>query len=283
MTWQLFILVSVLAFSSKGLFFRTLMRQRNSDPWAQAIVFSLLVGAFSLLVALPQGLHFPELPLLLPNFFLLIAILPMAAFLTFSAFQLLEASEIGILISSQYLWTVIASFIFLNEPAVPSKVLGTLLIIAGIAITSWRKNELKINKGIFLILGAAFLYGISYVNGFYILQHLDAPSFGFYASILPALLLLLIRPQVIKKMSFYLIPKNGINVLTTSFLDTVATLTLYFAYQLGRNASQITPLSATSPIITVMLATLFLRERKSLTNKFLGAAAVVIGTALILV
>lgn len=282
MTWQAFLTLSILLFSLNGLLHRTLMKDEKSDPRAQTIVFGTLVGIFALIIALFRGFHFPQFPLLAPNFLLMIVILTLAPILTFRAYQLSEAAEVGIVMSSQRLWTVMAAFVFLGETATPFKIIGTILILTGVSVVSWKNHRIKITNGILFALLAAFLYGISYVNAFYILQHLDAPSFEVYASLLPALVLLISQPHIISKMNFYLVPKNGTKVLLAAIFDTFATLSLYFAYQIGRNASQIAPLSATSLIFTVIFAALILKEKENLINKLTGSVIVVLGSILIL-
>lgn len=70
--------------------------------------------------------------------------------------------------------------------------------------------------------------------------------------------------------------------LTQGLLSALAALSLYLAYQAGRNASQIAPLSATSSLVTVALTTVFLKERGALINKLVGAAIATLGVVLII-
>jgi len=98
------------------------MKTKHADPWAQAIVFQGLTGIFSLIITLFFGFRSPPSFLIL-NFLLMIILLTLASVFTFQAFQLIEASEVGILMSSQRLWTTIAAFIFLKETPTFSKIL----------------------------------------------------------------------------------------------------------------------------------------------------------------
>lgn len=279
MNWQVVLLLSILFSSTRGLFHRTVMKKDDSSPYAQTVIYGILVGIFSLLIALFGGFHAPGLNLL-PNFFLVLILLTLAPLLTFKGYQLVEAGQVSILMSTQVLWTVVLSFIFLHESVIFLKIIGILLILIGMTLVNFRGQKLEFGKGQLYILGAALLYGISYVNAFYILRNLDAPSFEVYASLLPAMALLLFRPKVIYKMGFYKRTSNWLSVLLAALFDTLATLALYFAYQLGGNASQIAPLSATSVVLTVILAAVFLQERQYLVNKTLGAMVAVWGIIL---
>lgn len=281
MTWQLLLLISILSSSFKGMLFRILMRERDSDPRAQTIVFQGIAGVFAFLITLVRGFNFPIFPLLLPNFIIMIFLLTLAPIFTFRALQLTGASEVAIYLSSQWLWIVLAAFVFLGEKVTFLKILGTIFILLGVALISWKKHKIEIKKGEFFALLAGLLYGLSYINGFYILQSLDAFSFAVYATLLPALTLTIIQPRVLKKLKFYASPGNAANVFTTAFLDTIATISLYLAYQAGRNASQIAPLSATPVMFTVILAAIFLNERDNLVNKIIGSIIVVLGAVLI--
>lgn len=282
MTWQFFLIASILASSVNGLIHRTIMKNDQSDSKAQTVVFAGLTGIFGLVLALlTTGFHFPPLSLWF-NFLLMVALITSASILTFRAYKTVEASEMGILLSTERLWTVVLAFIFLGEAVTISKVLGTVLVLVGVGIVYWKRHSVKFSAGISLALVAAILYGISYVNGFYILRSFDAPSFVVFGSLLPALIIILWQPRVLKKMRFYLIPKNGVLVSVSALFDTLMSVFLYLAYQLGRNASQISPLAATSLVITVILAAIFLRERDDLLRKLLGSTIVVLGIIFIL-
>lgn len=281
MSWQLFLLASILFSSANGLFHRSVMKTNLADPKAQTIAFETLAGVFALVIALSRGFHLPPAALY-PNFIPMIILLILAPIMTFKAFQLSEASEIGIVMTTQRFWVVVLALLFLDEKATLFKILGTVLIILGVVIISWKKQKITFSKGTLFALLAAFLYGLSYINAFYILRSFDAPSFQVFASFLPVAFLLILQPAIVSKMKFYLAPKNGLKVFFAALFDTLATLSLYFAYQLGRNAAQISPLSSTSLILTVILAAVFLKERTNLGKKITGAAVAVIGAILII-
>jgi len=82
------------------------------------------------------------------------------------------------------------------------------------------------------------------------------------------------------KLSFYAKPKNLSNIVIVSINDTLASLFLFNAYQLGRNALQIGPLMATQTIVTVVLALIFLKETDNIYQKITGALIAVLGTIL---
>jgi drug/metabolite transporter (DMT)-like permease len=281
MNWQLLLLISVLATSIKGILFRSLMKQAKSDPRTQTIVFLTISGTLALLVALSKGFQFPDFPRLLPNFGLMVFLLTLAPVLNFRAFKLTGAAETAIFSRSEVLMVVLGSFVFLGEAILIDKIVGSLLILSGLTLVSLEKQKIVVGRGELLALAAGFLYGLSYLNGFYILQSLDAFSFTVYGSLLPAFFLLAIQPSTLNKLKFYARPKNSASVFITAFLDVVATVSLYLAYQIGRNASQVIPLSASSLMITVVFAAVFLKEKENMFKKIIGSAIVVLGVILV--
>ncbi len=283
MTWQFLVALSILLFALTGLFHRVLMKHEASDARAQTVAFLTLGGIFSLVIAVFRGgVHIPDLASLLPNFGILLVLSTIAPTLTFQAFKLIEASEVGIVMTSQRLWTVLAAFVLLQEQASILKVIGTLLILLGVSIALWRKSKFKLNRGVVYVLLAAMMYGLGDINVFYILRSFDPISLSVYGTFLPVFALLFVQPRTVKKLTYYFQPKHALNISVVAFIDTLATLALYYAYQIGRNAAQIAPLMATETIVAVLLAALILHEKENLLNKIIGSVVAVLGVVLVI-
>jgi drug/metabolite transporter (DMT)-like permease len=93
------------------------MKDDQSDPYAQSVVFFGLGGTFALLFSLFDGgfqyqITKSQLLLFLP----LTVCATVGPVLLFKAYQRIDASEIAILQSSQKLWAVMGAFLFLQEP-----------------------------------------------------------------------------------------------------------------------------------------------------------------------
>ena len=283
MSWQLLVGVSVLLYSVNGLLHRVLMKKENSDPYAQTVAFYGIVGLFALLIAVFRGgFHYQISTGQLPLFVLIAIVAGAASVVGFKALKLIEASELSILLSSSRLWVVLGAFIFLQEGFSIQKLLGTVIILFGIATSQWNKHNFTMNQGVILALLAAFFYATTELISFFILRNFDATSFAVYTNWLPILALLLVRPKSIKKLSFYFKRNNAINIALVSISDVLATLFLFYAYQTGRNASQIGPIMATQTILTVLLGIIILKERNNMTKKIMGAVVVVVGVLLVL-
>lgn len=283
MSWQLLVSLSVLLYSINGLLHRTLMKHEQSDPYTQTFVFNLLIGISTCAVLFLRGgklsfFTYDQLIIFVP-----MACMGMiATFSAFKGFKMIEASEHTILLTTSRLWLIAGALLFLGEPLSIHKLIGGIIILVGVTIAEWRKNKFVFNSGALYVLLAAFLYACAEIISFYILRNFDAFSLIIYGCLFTTLVFVIIKPGMIKKLSFYFRPKRAGNIIIVSFNDTLGTLFVYLAYQAGRNALQIGPLMATQTIVTVILAYVILREHDYMLQKIIGAVAVVIGMIFLL-
>ena len=283
MSWQILIGLSIILYSVNSLLHRTVLKDKSSNAHAQAIAFTGLTGVFSTIVLLFRGGFqlFPsanQIPL-----FILVAFLSALGMLfTFKGFKSIDASEHTILLTSSRIWLILGAIFFLKESFSLARLLGAGTIVLGVVIAEWKKDKLKINKGALYVLLAAFFFAISETLSFYILRNFDVFSFMVYASLLVTLILIIVKPKIIKKLQFYLKPKYALYIIITSFNDGVANILAFLAYQIGRNALQIGPLGATGTLVTVILGIIILKERNNMLQKILGSILAVLGTILLL-
>lgn len=259
------------------------MRDRASDPYTQTIVMYGLAGIGSLMLSLYLGRFHYQVT---TNQFLLF--IPLACFISggsvllFKGLQTLGASESSILKSVQNLWVVIGAFILLGEPFSMMKVAGTIVIMLGICIALWKRNQLTFGRGSLLVIISTLLYSSSDLLSLYFVRDFDPLSLLVYISFLPVIVLLILKPKTVKKIPFYFKPRRALVIVVLSLIDIVGTLSVYMAYQVGRNAAQIGPLMGTITIVSVLIAIIFLKERDNMRNKLIGALIVVVGVWMLL-
>jgi drug/metabolite transporter (DMT)-like permease len=282
MSWQFLVGISIFLFSLDNLFHRVLMREDESDPITQTIIFYSLGGILSLCIApLFGGFHYQISLSQLPLFALIGFFGTLAPVMGFKALKSIGASESSILSSSTRLWVVFGAFLFLHESFSIQKIIGTIIILVGIGVAQWQKEKIILNRGALYALIAALSYAIAEIISFYILRDFDTISFSVFSSFLPVVILSLTMPGKLKKLTFYKTPSRAINITIVSVIDALATIALYFAYQLGHNASQISPIMGTQTIVSVILAILILKERNNMLHKIIGATIVVLGVMLV--
>lgn len=280
MVWQVLVVISVLTYSVSVLLQKILLKEKKVDSVAFSIIFQLLVGSLILIFALIRGFSTPNLVPLLPNLVLMVALYGAGNIFIFKALKAIEASEFAIVFSTRPLWTVLAAIVFLGESFSLKQFLGFVGILVGIVLVSWQK-EFKITRGTLLSLIAALFLGLAFANDAYIVRDFDVPSYLSLAFILPALAAWVALPTsttgIKAILTKRLLPKLGL----LGIFYAIAAITIFLAYQIGRNAAQISVLNQTSTIVTVVLAIVFLREKSRLARKFLAAMLSFLGVVLV--
>lgn len=283
MSWVIYLLISIILISFNGLFHRSILKDDSSSPQAQMIAFLGLDGFIAVLLALFQGklnLNFPLF--LFWNFIILIILLTPAYLCKYRAYQLIGASEVVVFSVTGRLWNIIGAVFFLGEKITIQIIFGAILILAGVMISRYEKGEFTFNKGLLLVLFSAFLFGMGDINGYYILKNYDSTNYLIYSSYLPVIALLLLQPDSYKKLKYYYHKVRFAKILLLSLFDSFGMLFLFLAYQNGGKASIISPLRATSIILTTVLAIIILKEKDNVKNKLVGVFVAVIGVILLI-
>jgi drug/metabolite transporter (DMT)-like permease len=279
MTWQILLVISVILGSTNSLLHRGLLKNENSDAYAQSVVFTFLEGIFSLIIIIVSGRHLSVLRFdQLPLFIAIALISPLVFIFMFKGFKLIGASEHSMLFTSAKIWTVLGAIFFLKETPTLAKLIGVLLIIFGVILTEWKKERLKFNKGAMYVLLAAFFNGVAGTLAYFLLRNFDVLSFLVYNSFAISVLLFIFKPKIVKKFTFYFKTNHLVNILISSFNDGLVNVFTFLAYQIGRNALQIGPLGATQIPLTVILAIIFLGERERLSQRLVGSMAALAGS-----
>ena len=284
MNWLLLVIVSAVSFSVASLLQRVLLKEEQSDPIAYGAVFQLLVSILIFFYALIDGFSVPSNILsVLPNLILMTLFYAWFNLTLFKAYQVSEASEVGIILASRTMWSVVTAYFFLGEALPLNRIVGILLVILGVIVVSWKKGSWKFNKGHVFAMLAAFFFGAAFTNDAFLIDHFgDVPSYMVISFALPSLALLIMKPSSIKNLKMFMDIKRLGKMLVTSFLWGVAALTIFLAYQAGGDVIQIQPISQISIIATVILAYFFLKEKKKIWQK-IGGAFVVFGGVLLLI
>lgn len=285
MTWFVFALISIVTLSISRILQRVLMKDEKSDNVTYSIVFQLLCAFLLLIFAFFTGFKLPPIQEYSFNFIVLTIGYAAATVFLFKALKTTFVSEVTILMTSSSLWTIIVAFIFLKESFDIQKAIGTFLIISSIILIAKQKKEIKkyINKGALFALLSAFFFGITMVNDGYIINQAkpDINSYTAIAFLFPGIALLLLNLKSLPKIKHFTKPKKFTNMLFLSIAHSISAITFYFAYKYGGTASQLSPISQSSIIVTTILAVLFLKERQNLIEKIIAAILVSIGVILL--
>ena len=201
MSWQILASLSVLFYSGNA--------------------FYGIVGTFALIISIFRGGFQYQISSEQTPYFILIAIFAaLTSVLGFKALQSIESSENSVLISSSKLWVVLGAFTILHEEFSIIRFFGAVIVLAGIAIAQYQNHKFIFNKGVVFALLASISYAITEITSFFILRNFDANSFAVFTNWLPIIVILIINPKSILKLSFYLRQKNAIWISIISFGDS---------------------------------------------------------------
>lgn len=279
MSWYFLAAINVIAISVGSLFQKLSMKDDASDPIASSIVFQFLLGAITLVYALIHGLRFPTATLL--PFFLISGILYAVGTVSFFyAYKSIGASEATILGGAGVIFTIVASFVFLKDTLSPVQFFGVVLILSAVVIINMTKEKFKLNKGAWLAILGTGAYGLAVVCDSFIVKHYDAVSYLSLICFLPGTIIYLMyakrTPAIIRAIRH--IDKN---LIIFTFLYSIQAITFYVALSVGALVSEISSISRAAIILTVILATIFLKETKHIPRKILAAVLTTIGVLLV--
>jgi uncharacterized membrane protein len=283
MTAQLFALLTALAFASSNVLVKRGFR--HSTPLTATFV-SLVIHSVMLWSAVFATGGIPPVALAGVVAIVITSLLqPGIRHFHYTGIHKLGTSRATTLRNSYPFLTVIAGIVFLGEPFTALGLIGTLLVVAGIILTSWRidKNVPTFRRA-YLFYPAATVLLTTVVHPLrrYALLQSHEPLF-FAALVGPVSLVAFaafyVSPACKEKLvwdrrAFWPLAFSGV-------FETLAVLFMLIAFASGP-VFIVSPISATVPIWTMILAALFLKELESITvMTALGTVSVVAGVVAI--
>lgn len=266
-------------------------KERDDSSELCATIFYILsaifIGGFSLVTG---KLSFPELESLRPyvvNLILMVVLNGVGIMCVFKSLKEMEASSFTIFYSSNVIFTLFVSFVFLGEVLSGFQYVGLAIIFLGILILCYKKGELINNlKNAWPVWIASFCMGAVIVNTRYLLSDISPLNPYSYSVISFFATALFIFLTDIKKIGSGF--KNFVNISFTKWmfgLGFIHALMLIFLYKALSftefNSVQVAGVMASSVFFGVVLATFLLGERKDAIKKILATIITFIGLWLI--
>ena len=283
MTAQLFALLTALAFATSNVSVKRGFRY--STPMTATFV-SLVIHTFVLWVAVFVTGDIPNVARAGLIAIVVSSLLqPAIRHFHYSGIHKLGTSRAVTLRNSYPFLTVIAGIVFLGEPLTLLGMVGTLLIVTGIILTSWRIDKnVPAFRWVYLLYPIATVLLTTIVHPLrrYALMQSHEPLF-FAALVGPVSLLsfaiFYASPSCKEKLVW---DRRALWPLALSGLfETVAVLFMLIAFASGP-VFIVSPIAATAPIWTMLLAAIFLREIESINfMTVLGTVCVVAGVVAI--
>jgi len=255
---------------------------KNSTPITITFV-SLLIQTVTLFAIALTITGIPETtPFVLMLFAIAGVLQAVVRMLTYIGIEKIGVARSGPIRASVPLWSATIAIFFLGETITAAIGLGTIFVVGGILLISWRADEhVKDFHRWFIVapLLAAILGGVVYPIRRYALRFSDEPIFfgavvGIVGLFCTACYLAL--PTTKEKLVWN---RESIGYfIAGGAFESLGLLLVLYALSFGP-VVMVTPLTATLPLWVVILSRIFLRDVEKITARIvLGAALVVAGT-----
>ena len=210
-------------------------------------------------------------------------ILTLSAVAFFEAMKIGEISIVSPISASWAAFTVILSLLLLGESAGKLQYIGIALAIAGTALASFKLEGAIGIRHSKRALGAdmAFLSALGFGIGFFILNVLIIQLGWLLPTILNSVLIAIFVMAYARSRGIDISPKKK-ERKPLLWLGIIYVISI-IAYSIAITKSYaliVAPIAAASPVITVSIVILFLKERPS-KNQIIGIAAAICGIILL--
>jgi drug/metabolite transporter (DMT)-like permease len=256
---------------------------RDSNPMTGSMVVALVqVIILSVLVAaMPPAQINPTGIALFVASGILASTLGRLANLT--SIDRLGVSVSSTIIGSSPLFSTVFAVLFIGERVVPSTLAGTVLIVVGIALASWRgEGGSGLTPAMAFPFASAVFYGASSVVRKVALSILPETTLGALvgtASSLASFVAYLAATQGLGTVR--LSRSSGKYFLVSGVVVSVAWLSMFTALSAGA-VSVVSALIGTSPLFSLVLSALLLKDTEELGwGVVIGSIAIVAGAAVI--
>ncbi|HUQ85298.1 MAG TPA: EamA family transporter [Candidatus Limnocylindrales bacterium] len=281
MSWFFLSVLHAFGMAVANILRKALMKNDKNDPVASAILFQFLGTAIVAVFSFSNGFVLPPIQEYPINFIIQAVFWSLATMFLFKAYKQIDASEITIIVTLESIVTIIAAVFFLKEVFNFVNIIGTIIVLVSVAYISFSSGKMAFNKGVFYAILYSIFAGIAVVNDTFMLNHSEVLSYLVIGWLTPGILLMAYKPSAIKKLVSLLSPKILTGHFIFTFIYVLGGFAFFYALAFGGQASQVNTITQTSVVLTVVLATIFLRERDHLFKKFICAVLVTIGVVLL--
>lgn len=282
MSWQIFVGISVVFSAFTSILIRIIQKDKKINPIIFSILFQFMTSFIVLIFGLfKKQIIFPPIQSLLLNLFLMALFYGFANIFIFKALRLIEVSKFTIIFTNRIFFTVLASSILLREGLKTSQLFGLLLIIGAIIIVNLRSTRIKFQKGDLFAILATILFGFALTNDKFLLKSFNIYTYAFINFMFPSILCGAIYFSQFKNLKYLFQPRIFMKILVLCIVVAVSVLTMFLAFQIGSNSSQIVSLSLTNVIVAVLLSIILLGEKENIIKKIIATILSFVGVFLL--
>jgi uncharacterized membrane protein len=202
--------------------------------------------------------------------------------LTFIGLQKIGTSRSQPLRNSYPLWSAAIAIAFMDERSGVAVLGGTLLVVAGVVLISWKPEAAPGSYRwwhVLYSLAAGFLAGVAFPLRRYGLTLTNEPV--FFSAVVAVVSLLGATPYAFwrrpdQRLAWH--PRGVMHFFWSGFFEGLGALLTLVALTTGRVVI-VSPIVATTPLFSLIISLMFFRGKEQVTGKtIVGTIAVVVGT-----
>jgi uncharacterized membrane protein len=200
----------------------------------------------------------------------------------------LSINKLGVAVSTSLvganpLFSTLFAFLFLNESVALTTVLGSIMVVVGIAVISGIGETVHFKKTDLLIpLMAACFYAASSIFRKVGLNILPEAVLGAVVGAMMSLIIYPIYLTATQKLGDFRLSRSSLPYLVVGGIVVSLTwISMFYAFNLG-SVSVVSSLMGTSPLFSLMLSAILLKDTEKLTkNVIIGSIVIVAGIIII--
>jgi drug/metabolite transporter (DMT)-like permease len=293
MLWFWITVAGGLFASARSLVSRVIMKDEE-ESLAYTFIYQAMLALF-IIPLLGFGFKLPKTTFPYLAILLVGAFDTLAVYLFLESARFLEASLRKVVMQTQMVWILVFGAVLLQESMEIAKIIGVFLILLGVILAIYRKEEKSLlknlwvklkgenrsdkDKGIIFVLSAVTLKAVELVVVKNLLVEFSPAivAFGTRATSVVCLLLIMknLRPRVLG----FAQRKKGL-ILTHGLTGTGAFFLFLWATSLAE-VSRTAPITSSFSILTILAGIIFLKERERVWQKILGGILAAIGVVLV--
>lgn len=286
MNW---LFLTILAIVSRGIFgiaVKLLSDKVKVSAQSRAVLLTTGAGFLSLIISpLIGGIHFGGLSAVWGIALLMVISQAFGNIIFFKGLEKLDASTAQIAFASILLWSTLLSVLFLHSHFTLKQFLGiVILFIAILAVQYSRTSDRKLNEGIFYVVLSTALFAIFQTTSAELAKTVSAGAYLLLAFLGSSVIVSSIYWKKVKS-DFSFVRKHAYDSLGTSLfacgMSTLYFVFSYFAYKHAPDRGVVVVLLTSQVVVTVILAIIFLKERKNVGRKLIGGVLAVVAGVLI--
>ena len=192
----------------------------------------------------------------------------------------LDPSVFSMLKQLSTVFLIILGFIFLKEPVVLKKIIGSLIIIFANVLLAFDKGKIKFNKYFIMSFISNFLFAVAMLINVNISNYFNLAFYTILTVFTPSVLIFIFGKHSLKELKKEFNSYDKKSFLLAAFTWCLMLIASVRAYQLG-NVTLIAPLLTLTSILNTMYEYFVCKNKSKFIQKVIASILIIIGVVII--